>query len=188
MVRRPSALQQPTLYWQQLQQLKASSICIRLYRNELRGYVTIVDIIKAVASSGAIGGWVIWKELAPAWTAIIVASQVVDALKGVFPFAKNHKAASDLTAAMETIYIDAEDDWFLIYSGALSDAEINKRRIKLKKLQLAAERKYFPEGFQLSGKLIKIAETEASAYFRNNDLALAPDDEIALLDDASDAG
>jgi hypothetical protein len=180
------SLQQPSLYWQQLQQLKASAICIRLHRNKLRTFVTLYDGLRAITSSSAIAAWAIWKEHAIVWGAVIAISQVADALKGVFPFAKNHKSASDLTAAMETIYIDAEYDWFAIFTGTLSDDAINKKRIRLKKLQLAAESRHFPEGFEPSKDLVAKAEIEAVRYFEQNNLLAEPVEldevEIALLD------
>lgn len=108
---------QPDLYWKNLQQLKTAAVFVRLYRNRLGRYVKGLEILRAFASSAAIGGWVIWRDYSLLWSSIIVAAQVADALKGVFPFAKIHRAASDLTIAMETICIDAEDEWESIYRG-----------------------------------------------------------------------
>ena len=70
--------------------------------------VRAVEIIKAVASSTAIASWVIFKQFPLLWAGIIVAAQLLDALKDVFPFARQHKAASSLTVALETMFIDAE--------------------------------------------------------------------------------
>jgi hypothetical protein len=147
---------QALLYWRQLGQLKAACICMRLYRNQLGRRVRAVEIVKAVASSGGIAGWVIWKDVPFVWTAIIAAAQLLDALKSVFPFARQFKAAGDLTVALEVIYIDAEDEWERIYAGRLSNAEITKRRTQLRKLQLEAERKHFPEGFEPPAKLVAL--------------------------------
>ncbi len=158
-------LRAPDLYWKELQQLKAACVCMRLYRNRLGRRVRAVEIIKAVASSGGIAGWVIWKEYPFVWTGIIAAAQVLDAIKGVFPFAKSHKAASDLTVALEVLYIDAEDEWESIHAGRLSADAITKRRTKLRKLQLAEERRYFPEGVELPPDLIRLATEDANAYF-----------------------
>ncbi|MCJ2093218.1 hypothetical protein MKK67_12060 [Methylobacterium sp. J-072] len=156
---------QPDLYWRQLQQLKASSVCIRLYRNQLARRVRAVEIIKAVASSGSIAGWVVFKEYPILWSSIIVAAQLLDALKNVFPFARNHKSASDLTVAIELLWIDAEEEWEQIYIGELPEDQIIKRRTQLRKIQLEAEGRYFPEGFEPSKKLLRLAEVEANAYF-----------------------
>ena len=165
MARTSSLLRQPDLYWKQLQQLKAACICIRLYRNRLGKRGKAVEIVKAVASSGGIAGWVIWKDYPLVWSGIIAAAQFLDAVKAVFPFAKNHRAASDLTVAMELIYIDAEDEWESIFAGKLQPEAINKRRTKLRKLQLEAEKRHFPEGFEPDAKLIGLATDEANAYF-----------------------
>jgi hypothetical protein len=161
----PAHLRQADLYWKQLAQLKAACICIRLYRNRLQKRVRLVDIVKAVASSAGIGAWVVWKQFPFIWTAIIVAAQVLDALKGVFPFAKDHRAANDLTVALEVIYIDAEDEWEAILAERVPDAEITKRRTKLRKLQLEAERKHFPDGIEFPSKIVALANDEAETYF-----------------------
>lgn len=160
-----AALRAPDLYWKELQQLKAACICMRQYRNRLGRRVRLVEVVKAVASSSAIGAWVVWKDYPLVWTAIIAAAQVLDAIKGVFPFARHHKAASDLTVALEVLYIDAEDEWESIHAGRMSADAINKRRTKLRKLQLAEEKRFFPEGVELPQALIRLATEEANAYF-----------------------
>lgn len=156
---------QPDFYWKHLEQLKASSICIRLYRNKLHKRVTAIETWRALSSSGGIALWAVWKEYAFLWACIIAIAQVLDALKNVFPFTKMHKAASDLTVAMELIYIDAEDQWERIYLGKFTDEMIIDSRTRLRKLQLEAEQKHFPEGFEPSHALIELATEEASAYF-----------------------
>lgn len=118
-----------------------------------------------MGSSGGIAGWVIWKDYPFLWSAVIALSQLLDALKNVFPFAKTHKAASDLTVALEIVYIDAEEEWEGIFAGRLAAEAISKRRTRLRKLQLDAERKHFAEGLELPPDLIKLATEEARAYF-----------------------
>ncbi|GAB6973664.1 hypothetical protein [Methylobacterium phyllosphaerae] len=157
---------QPALYWRQLEQLKAASICIRLYRNRLAWQVRLVEIIKVVASSGGIAGWAVFTQYPLIWSGIIASAQLLDALKNVFPFARNHKSASDLTVAFELLWIDAEEEWENIYLGRLSEDAIIKRRTRLRKLQLEAERKYFPEGFNPSDGLVRLATEEANTYFK----------------------
>src|ERR1700722_11957158 len=156
---------QPDLYWKQLVQLKAAAICIRLYRNRLARWVRRVEVVKAIGSSGGIAGWVIWKDWPFVWTAIIAASQLLDATKHVFPFARQHKAASDLTVALELLCIDAEAEWESIYPGKVPNEGITERKARLARLPLEAEHKHFPEGFEPSQKLIDLATEEANAYF-----------------------
>jgi hypothetical protein len=86
---------QQLLYWNQMTSLKVDAAYIRLYRDSLGRWVTWLGALKAVASCGGIAAWVIWKEYAFIWGAIIAASQVADALKDVFPFVKKHRAACE---------------------------------------------------------------------------------------------
>ncbi len=155
---------QPDIYWRQMEQLKAASVCIRLYRNRLARWVRGVELVRAVASSGSIAAWAWWKDYPLLWGGIIAGAQVLDATKHVFPFARQHRAASDLTVALELLFIDAQLEWEKIYTGRLPEATIMDRYTKLRKLQLEAERKHFPEGFEPSQKLIDLATEEARAY------------------------
>src|ERR1700679_2915850 len=82
---------QPDLHWKQLVQLKAAAICIRLYRNRLARWVRRVEVVKAIGSSGGIAGWVIWKDWPFVWTAIIAASQLLDATSMSFHSPANTK-------------------------------------------------------------------------------------------------
>jgi hypothetical protein len=156
---------QADLYWRQIEQLKAAAVCIRLYRNQLAGRVRAVEIIKAVASSGAIAGWFAFDAYKLLWGCIIAAAQLLDVLKDVFPFAKLHKQAANLTVALEFLLIDAEDEWEKIHIGKIDDATIIERRTRLRKLQLEAEQKHFPEGFEPPPKLVALATEEARTYF-----------------------
>ena len=45
------------------------------------------------------------------WSGIIAAAQLLDATKHIFPFSRQHKAASDLTVALELLCIDAGAEW-----------------------------------------------------------------------------
>ena len=155
---------QPDLYWREMEQLKAASVCIRLCRNQLAKQVQAVDLVKAIASCGGIAGWVVFKDYPFLWSGIIAAAQLLDAIKHVFPFAKQHKAASDLTVALELLFIDTQYEWEEIYTGQLADKAIMSARRKLQKLRLDAERKHFPEGFEPPQKLLEKAAAETQIY------------------------
>src|SRR5579862_5907476 len=87
---------QQELYFTELWQLKVQCEYIRRYHGVLSWRVRAFGILRAVASSAGIGGWVIWKDLAFVWGAIIAASQVADAVKDQFPFTARQKAATGL--------------------------------------------------------------------------------------------
>jgi hypothetical protein len=156
---------QQRLYWNEMINLKADASYIRLYRDSLGRWVTGLGALKAIASCGGIAAWVIWKEYAFAWGAIIAASQVADALKDVFPFAKKHKAACEHTMKLDNLFIDVQLEWENIFSGKSSDDEIMKRLHQLRKLQLDALEHSFPDGLAARDALLLQAKGIAVAYF-----------------------
>jgi hypothetical protein len=160
-----NAHRQQQLYWNQLIELKVAAAYIRRYRDDLGKWVTCLGTLKAIASSGSIAAWVIWKEYAFLWAAIIAASQVADALKEVFPFTKRHRAASEHAIALESMFIDAQLEWESVFSGRFTNEQISNRRHKLMRLQHDAERHSFPHGLATKAPLFAEAEAEASDYF-----------------------
>jgi len=147
-------------------ELKVASAYIRRYRDYLGKWVTSLGVLRAVASSGGIAGWALWKQYAFVWGAIIAASQVTDALKDVFPFTKKHKAASVHTITLGAMFIDAQLEWENIFSGRYTNDQIMKLRHKLMKLQHDAERDNFSDGLAVKEELFAQAEHEAKEYFR----------------------
>lgn len=99
----PDPHRQQRLYWNEMVNLKADASYIRLYRDSQGRWVTWLGALKAIASSAGIAAWVVWQEYAFVWGAIIAASQLADALKDVFPFAKKHKAASALSMTLDNL-------------------------------------------------------------------------------------
>jgi len=147
-------------------QLKVAASYIRLYRDRLGRWVTGLGVLKAVASSASIAAWVIWKEYAFVWGAIIAASQLADALKDIFPFARKHKAASALAMTLGNLFIDVQLEWEYIFIGRYMDEEIMKRLHQLRKLQLDAEDHNFPDGLATRVNLFDRASQEAWEYFQ----------------------
>jgi hypothetical protein len=121
--------------------------------------------LKAVASSGGIALWVIWREYAFVWASIIAASQVADALKDVFPFSRQHKATSEYMLTLDRLLIDAELEWTRVGAGNYPDDEVINRRHALMTLQHEALRKDFPDGLPpQNAALREMADLEAADY------------------------
>ena len=162
----PDLHRQQKLYWDQMFELKVAASYIRLYRDSLGRWVTGLGALKAIASCAGIAAWVIWKEYAFVWGAIIAASQVADALKDVFPFAKKHKAASELAMTLDNLFIDVQLEWEYIFSGRYSDEEIMKRLHQLRKLQLDAEKRNFSDGLATRNVQLDHAKQDATDYLK----------------------
>jgi hypothetical protein len=138
---------------------------IRRYRDDVGRWVTGLGTVKAIASSGGIAAWAIWREHAFVWGMIIALSQVADALKDVFPFSKTYKAASEHTITLSGVFIDAQLEWENIFSGRYTNEQIMNRRHKLMRLQHDAERHNFPNGLGTKPPLFALAQQEAKDYF-----------------------
>ena len=157
---------QKDLYWKELVQLKVRCEYMRRYRNLLGQWVTRIAVLRAVASSGGIAGWVVWRELAFAWAAIIAAAQLADAVKDVFPVTAQHQAAIELTMKLEALLIEALFEWESVFAGKFTDGEITERQRKLMERQHEADLKHFPRGDLAQRKnLLALAEHDAEAYF-----------------------
>lgn len=152
-------------YWQQLVTCKIVSCYVKLYRDGQTWWIKRIGIFKAVATSGTIGAWVVWKEYAFVWGVILALAQVLDAIKEYIPQTKGQRAASEFVQAMETLIIDARFEWYSVFSGQLSAPEIMTRWRKLAKLMIEIETKHFPDGLPANEKRQKLAEAEAEAYF-----------------------
>ena len=157
---------QQQLYWSQMVELKVAVGYIRRYRDRLGHWVAGFGTLRAIASSGSIAGWVLWKQYAFIWATIIAASQVMDALKDVFPFTKTHNAASTHAISLSSMFIDAQLEWENIFAGKYTDEQIMTRRHRLMKLQHDAERNNFPEGLSVNEGLFAEAQLEAKEYFK----------------------
>jgi len=155
---------QQQLYWRELGELATAFCYYRLLRNRLTRLNQSVGIIKAVAASGTIAAWAIWKQATLFWAAIIAASQLIDAVKDVIPFQRNNKSANDVVNTLDTILIDSQFEWEDIFAGHLPDNEISTRRRKIVRLRVEAERKHFPDGHVVSRRLFALARVEARNY------------------------
>jgi hypothetical protein len=155
---------QQQLYWQEIVELKIASLYICRYRDYLAQWVTALGVVKAVASSVSIAAWAIWQRYAFAWGCVIAVAQVADALKDILPFAKKHKAASQLAITLDILFIDAQLEWDNIFSGKYSDEQISTRLHKLRKLQHEAEHSHFPEGLTQRDTLFALSQSEAQIY------------------------
>lgn len=157
---------QQELYWKQLVEVKVVSSYIRLYRDEQSVWINRLGMFRAVATSSTIAGWAIWKDYAFVWGIILAASQVADALKAYLPNAKRQRSASELVNVLESLLIDAKFEWESVFAGTFSAEDILSRYRKLARLQLEAEKKFFPDGLPPDPRLRALAERDASAYFK----------------------
>jgi hypothetical protein len=154
-------------YWLEMQQLRLSAIYVREYRDSIAKMETTVAAIRAITSSGSIGAWVIWRQYAFVWAALIAASQIADALRDVFPFRKRRQALSGWCNALNRLFVDAQRDWDSIASGSLSNPKIAGLTHQLRLKMQRHEETYIPDGLAKKQDLFDKAQTEMEEFFRN---------------------
>jgi hypothetical protein len=101
------------------------------------------------------------------WGGIIAAAQVADALQNAIPFAARFRGTNALSATLDALFIDCQMEWEEIYTGALAESEITRRRHKVMMLRHAADLKNLPNGLPMRKSIFKLAEADADAYFRS---------------------
>lgn len=159
---------QQQLYFRELFQLKVRCEYTRCYRNILSAWVTRIAILRAIASSGSIAGWVIWRDYAFIWGAIIALSQLADALRDAIPYTARQKAANALLTDLDALFIEGLFEWEGVFSGKFTDEEITERRRKLMQLQHEMDGKHFPTGDLPSRPdLLKLAEENTITYLES---------------------
>jgi hypothetical protein len=158
---------QQALYWTELVDLKVACEYVRFYRDNLAATMTRFAVVRAVVSVSALGAWAAVKSYPMVWGGIIAAAQVADALQNAIPFAARFRGTNALCSTFDALFIDCQMEWEDIFAGRLDEGEITKRRHKLMKLRHDADVKNLPNGLPVRKVLLKLAEANAAAYFKN---------------------
>ena len=155
-------------YWRQITQFKFE-LCY--LANHFAEYVKINRRIKvsvAVASSSAIAAWAIWADLSFVWGLIIVVGQVVSAINEVLPYQQRIKDIAEMQSRLNAIYIRAEQKWFDVSNGNLSEPEINDLCYQQLKEWDEIDQEYFTaDALPKNDNCAILAEEEKNQYFKS---------------------
>ena len=154
------------MYWREFNQLKLDACYVRDYRDSIGKAETKVAAVRAITSSASIAAWAVWRKYAIMWAAFIAASQVVDALRDVFPFRKRRQALSGWSNALNRLFVDAQRDWENISAGKVSNAKISRLTHQLRHKMQRYEETYIPDGLPRKQDLFEAAQTEMGTFFR----------------------
>lgn len=160
-------------YWNLLKELKAQVVYLHSYAASDEFKDKSINVFLAIASSSSIAAWAIWKEHQIVWAFIIAVSQVVTAVKPFLPFRQRLKAVAELNTHIQAIFLNAEQGWYKVSEGLLSEEEIHNETSRFKDKILSAERSCL-NGTLLpkKTKLKKSAEEDADEYFTINYLGV----------------
>jgi len=120
---------------------------------ELRTYDTSLNVVLAIASSGSIASWTIWDEYAIYWGGLIALSQLITALKPIFPFHKHVHTLNHRCYKQELLFLELIEMW-----QNLNDKSENESTIKTRLSYLTKqinENEFFDDddGFEFSKRM-----------------------------------
>ena len=120
---------------------------------ELRTYDTSLNVVLAIASSGSIASWTIWDEYAIYWGGFIALSQLITALKPIFPFHKHVHTLNHRCYKQELLFLELIEMW-----QNLNDKSENESTIKTRLSYLTKqinENEFFDDddGFEFSKRM-----------------------------------
>lgn len=125
---------------------------------QLRTYNTTLNVILAIASSGSIASWTIWDDYAIYWGGLIALSQLITALKPLFPFHKHVHTLNHKCYKQELLFLELIEIWQNLNDKSESEITIKTRLSYLTKL--INENEFFDDddGFEFSKKMQEKAQ------------------------------
>lgn len=159
------AVNAQTQYWYNFATIKNNSIYINRYHAKVEKFDRKLKIFTAITSSSSIAAWAIWKDWSFVWSIIIAASQILTAVKPLLPFKERLRALSLFGTELDALALAAEEGWFAVSHGRLTDEEIHKKTMALKKKVHTAQYTAFRNmSLPEDANLLIIAEKEAMDY------------------------
>ena len=147
-------------------QLKIYVLYLALYEMESKRIDTGIKVVLAVASSSSIAAWVVWQHFEFLWAGIIVASQLISAVKDLLPYQRRAEKVAALGSEIADLLIFAENHWYSVAEGELTNVQIHRLSMEIKRRLEKAAVKH-PRGDPLPHrrKYSAMAKAEARVYF-----------------------
>lgn len=155
-------------YWKEFDQLKTHVNYIELYFQSSVCIDRYLNIFVAIASSGGVGAWLIWKEASYLWACIIGLAQIFTVIKEFLPYKQRIKVLPSLMYDLDQLANDTEADWHAVANGGYTEVEINNLWHKVKKKKTDIVYKYLKSSSLPSNdKLMTEAEEITCIYMKN---------------------
>jgi hypothetical protein len=141
---------------------------LELYQIDQEKRERNLNIFLAIASSGSIAAWAIWDKWSMIWPSIIALSQVVNVIRPYLPYQQRIKGISAAIRELHEIALDAENKWFAISEGQMTNEEIHEEFIRLKQRGVKILSNHFgPSPLPQRRAFIRESEQQAEAYLRS---------------------
>lgn len=165
-------------YWIYMMEIKANILYLDIYVDYAYKRDIIIKAVCALATSGSIAAWAIWKKFAVAWFIITAVSQVLTVVKGYLPYEIMLKSIASVEKDLKLLYNKIEENWIKVASGKLEEEEINGLLYDFQNRYIKIEEKIFRKRVPLFKKRIeKKAIKQAKIYFEKhfNDVYMTHD-------------
>lgn len=158
-------------FWGKMQQFKFD---IFYYDEHFKRCVSISRIIKysiAAVTSLATGAWMNWNHITAIGITcgvIILLLQTFSAILEWMPFEKRKLELRELSAELESLYIEMETDWRKVQALELTNAEIRTLIHNYSSRQAEISKHYFKDdALPLKENIRTKADDLTEEYFRN---------------------
>ena len=97
--------------------------------------------------------------------AVIMSSQVINAVKEYLPYKKRYHSLSTLSNDFNSLVLVMENDWYKVSHGLLTEDEINELHMDMKRKKHEATAKSFPDtSLPLKRRLLARADADTQLY------------------------
>lgn len=153
--------------WSNFIRTKYQALYLSHFNAHIRTFDRIANIIIAIASSGTIGAWLIWKQYPIIWASILGISQVINIIKPLLPYLKDKEALAESYIFYETLHLDYERLW-IEYEADEDEQTATSKYLQLKDKELQVIDKLKSIKVNNYKKIERLARIEWANYLQSN--------------------
>jgi len=117
--------------WNNLLDIRFKAFYIDLLSSKFQKRDRYINIFLALASSGSIAAWTIWKEVPIVWGLIIALSQVIQVVKPYFPYMKISKYLDEVYIKLLGLHLDYERLWYTFDNEDITEKTATEKFFEL---------------------------------------------------------
>lgn len=158
-------------FWNKLQQFKFD---LYYYDEHFKRCIIVSRAIKysiIAATTLATGAWINWNHITGicrACAIVILLSQAASAISELLPFEKRKLELRELSAELETLYIDMETDWLKVQALEVANEDIRALMQSYASKQANISKHYFKDdALPQKEKLRADADNLTEEYFKH---------------------
>jgi len=154
--------------WALLNNTKFHGYCLSILVDKFQSWERTTNVFLAVASSGSIAAWAIWKIEPMIWATIIAISQFIMAIKPYFPYFKYIKEFNSKNIRIDYLNIEIEKLWYNFQNGKITEEDAGILYFDIKK-QLVEILNFGDDTvFRVTNGVERKANEKMKVFFKND--------------------